>query len=643
MMASASLEATGDDAALVAAVRRGDDRAFEALYRRYQRRIHAYVLGLVGDHGRAEDVTQEVFVSALRRMRATEQPLAFKPWLFQIAKNACIDAFRRSRRAEEVSYDDAERLAPADHSRLVGRGPSPDAAVAVKQDLDDLCGAFGGLSETHHEILVLRELEGRSYAEIGAQLGMSRPAVESTLFRARRRLSEEYDDIVSGARCARVRGMIAALAPAAAGTRAGAAGGGVAGRSGAPQGGVAEPRVVESRAGVAGRSGAPQGGAASLGARDGRRLARHLAHCQSCRREAIAAGLDRGLFTRPSVRERVAALLGFPVWLRVRRGADEVASAAAPSGRWTAHLPLLADQVSGGGWGKAAAGVAVLLAGVGAGTGVRHVAPPAKPAAVTAATTTSSSAAADAAQRASGAGVAARPRSAAHPARRHGGSRPSNAADRATSVRGGPVRPVASARGGGAEHPAGGTGVAGGEAGAAGGGGAGGSAGGAASTATGAASTADRAASTAGGAGKTATGTARPAGGAAKTATGVAAGAAARVTTEVAGAVNAAVSAATGAVGAAGTAVGGTISKVTGGGSNPAAALPQTVQTTVEQTTGTVQATTQQTTGTVRTVTAGGPLADTVDHVTDRADRAVAGAGEAVDGVAKQVTGILGG
>src|ERR1700750_541830 len=54
------------DQRLVASVRAGDDRAFEALYQRYQRRIHAYVLGMVKDHGRAEDVTQEVFVSALR-------------------------------------------------------------------------------------------------------------------------------------------------------------------------------------------------------------------------------------------------------------------------------------------------------------------------------------------------------------------------------------------------------------------------------------------------------------------------------------------------------------------------------------------------------------------------------------------------
>ena len=296
------------DQRLVAAVRRGDDRAFELLYQRYQRRIHAYVFGMVKDHGRAEDVTQEVFVSALRRMRETEQPLAFKPWLYQIAKNSCIDAFRRSKRAEEVSYDADDALAPGDHSKLIGSGPSPDAAVAAKQDLDNLCGAFGGLSETHHEILVLRELEGLSYQQIGQRMGMSRPAVESTLFRARRRLTEEYDDIVSGARCLRIQDIIVTAA--------------------------------QSR----------------LGTRDTRRLARHLSHCQGCRREALAAGLDRELLTRPSVRERlasrVAGLLPFPAFVKFRRGAADAASlpppAAARSGRRSCRCsPITCPAVGG--------------------------------------------------------------------------------------------------------------------------------------------------------------------------------------------------------------------------------------------------------------------------------------------------------
>src|SRR4028118_1826677 len=198
------------DHELVAAVRAGDDRAFEQLYGRYQRRIAAYIYGMVGDYGRAEDIAQDEFMSALRRMRETDRPIAFKPWIYEIAKNACIDQFRRSRRAEEVSMDADEGLGSADYGRLVTKDPAPEAAFETKQQLDQLCGAFGGLSETHHEILVLRELEGLSYREIGERMGLSRPSVESTLFRARRRLSEEDEELVSGERCVRVTELLAA-------------------------------------------------------------------------------------------------------------------------------------------------------------------------------------------------------------------------------------------------------------------------------------------------------------------------------------------------------------------------------------------------------------------------------------------------
>src|SRR3954451_4262727 len=259
------------DATLVAAVRRGDDRAFEQLYSRYQRRISAYVYGMVKDHGRAEDITQEVFISALRRMRETDRAIAFKPWVYEIAKNACIDQFRRSRRAEEVSYDADGGLGPADHGRVGSNSPTPDAAVDTRMSLDHLRGAFGGLSEMHHDILVMRELEGLSYREIGQRLGMSRPSVESTLFRARRRLTEEYEELTSGERCQRVQGLIA------------------------------------------------ESGGRRMGVRDERKLARHVSYCQPCRRAAYSAGFDvAALAAQKSLREKVAALLPIPAFFKRR-------------------------------------------------------------------------------------------------------------------------------------------------------------------------------------------------------------------------------------------------------------------------------------------------------------------------------------
>lgn len=312
---------------LVAAIRRGDDHAFEFLYERYHRRIAAYIFGMVNDYGRAEDIAQDVFMSALRRMRATDRPIAFKPWVYEIAKNACIDQFRRTRRAEEVSYDGEDGLGGADYGRLVTTGPSPEAAVEQKLSLTHLQSAFGGLSDTHHRILVMRELDGLSYREIGERLGMSRASVESTLFRARRRLSEEYEELVSGERCSRVQLIIDAAATS------------------------------------------------SLGARDSRKLAKHVAHCQSCRRHARMAGVDITGRQRP-VRTRIAAFLPLPAFLRRRLEADEAGIGGPPGGvgqhapalaQWSAQLSAAADPAMAGWARAAAAAVTIAAAGIGAG------------------------------------------------------------------------------------------------------------------------------------------------------------------------------------------------------------------------------------------------------------------------------------
>ncbi len=268
---------------LVTSVRRGEDGAFEQLFSRYRRRIWRYVSGIIGDADRAEDVTQEVFISVLRRMRDTERPIVFKPWIYQIAKNACIDEFRRTRRSCEVPFDQP-RGSENDVDDLFSSAPGPDAAVESKQQLEDLRAAFRGVSDVHHRILVLRELEGLSYSEIGERLGMSRPVVESTLFRARRRLAEEYEELISGRRCERTRAVIDEW----------------------------EGRTLRR-----------------LGVRETRKLARHLAHCQPCRRHAALARAAGSLPQPARAAERPPSEQPIPLASR-RRPAADGATLAAP-------------------------------------------------------------------------------------------------------------------------------------------------------------------------------------------------------------------------------------------------------------------------------------------------------------------------
>lgn len=271
---SSHAAATCSEHDLVAAVRAGDDRAFGELYERYGRRIVSYVFGMVGDHGRAEDITQEVFMSALRRMRDTDRPIIFKPWIYEIARNACIDEFRRTKRTREVPLATDDDDPESADRRLVSRTSAPDQTFERRQQLDDLRGAFRGLSDNHHKLIVMRELEGLSYDEIGKRMGMTRPVVESTLFRARRRLNDEYQEIASGRRCEQVHAVIEAGAKSIS----------------------------------------------ALGIKERRRVARHVSHCQPCRRFARAEGLDDSVFQAPGLAGKIAALLPIPAFLRWRRG-----------------------------------------------------------------------------------------------------------------------------------------------------------------------------------------------------------------------------------------------------------------------------------------------------------------------------------
>ena len=313
-MVAAPAEATDDQ--LVAAAQRGSDAAFDALFRRYRDRVTAYVRGIVSDHARAEDIVQDVFMSALRSLRATERDVAFKPWIYEIAKNACIDHLRRARRASEVSID-SDDFSPVDEGQLSSSVASTHAAYSVREDLDVLRMAFNDLPAAQREVLVSRELEGLSYDTISSRTGLSRSAVESMLFRARRTLKLGFDDIATGERCQRMQTAMAGL----------------------------------------------NGG--RIGIRLERRLVRHLSDCAACRREAVAFGLDE-LALRASGRSRsaisrAAAFLPLPGFLRRRLldgwgavgSAGQSAAAEGMSLAAKAGIVLAVAAIAGGGAGLA--------------------------------------------------------------------------------------------------------------------------------------------------------------------------------------------------------------------------------------------------------------------------------------------------
>src|SRR5919202_981285 len=148
------------------------DRSFERLYQRYVGDVYRYALAVMRNQPDAEDVTQTTFLNAYRAFKRGERPEKAQNWLIAIAHNVCRQRFRQAaRRPSEVELNEdlAEAFAPDDDA--------PNAR--------DIGRALSHLAFNQRAALVMRELEGRSYAEIAEVLQLSTSAVETLIFRAR--------------------------------------------------------------------------------------------------------------------------------------------------------------------------------------------------------------------------------------------------------------------------------------------------------------------------------------------------------------------------------------------------------------------------------------------------------------------------
>ncbi len=155
------------------------DRSFERLYRRHVGDVYRYALAVMRNPADAEDVAQTTFLNAYRAFERGERPRQPQNWLISIAHNVCRQRFRQSaRRPAEVAFDDD----------VAGRIIEDDTPSG-----EDIRRALGHLAFNQRAALVMRELEGRSYAEIAEILELSTSAVETLIFRARRALREQLD------------------------------------------------------------------------------------------------------------------------------------------------------------------------------------------------------------------------------------------------------------------------------------------------------------------------------------------------------------------------------------------------------------------------------------------------------------------
>lgn len=170
---------------LVSRARAGDTAAFEQLMLANQDRVYTLCLRMTGDREDALDLAQEAFFNAWRGLSSFQGNSSFSTWVYRLASNACIDFLRKRKRRQQGesphSLDDEEAPLPEPADP---RG-SPEEELERRELRRAVERGLQALPDHHRQVLVMRELSGMSYQEIGAVLDLDLGTVKSRIARAR--------------------------------------------------------------------------------------------------------------------------------------------------------------------------------------------------------------------------------------------------------------------------------------------------------------------------------------------------------------------------------------------------------------------------------------------------------------------------
>ena len=184
-----------EEVELVERVKAGETEAYEHLVRKYQDRVFNACWRITGHLEDARDLTQEAFLTAFKEIARLRHQSGFYTWVFRIAVNLALSHRRKAQRRRTVSLDQTlggEGTQAAELARLAGSNPGTDPAKAASDaELQGMvAGALQTLDADHRSVVVLRDIEGFDYREIGEILDLPVGTVKSRLFRARMALRQ---------------------------------------------------------------------------------------------------------------------------------------------------------------------------------------------------------------------------------------------------------------------------------------------------------------------------------------------------------------------------------------------------------------------------------------------------------------------
>ena len=166
------------DVRLARLAARGDERAFSAIYRKYHQELYRYCRAILHDPYEAEDALQQAMVRALRSLPGETREIALRPWLYRVAHNEAISILRARRPVAQIDLEQVEL------------GADVEGQAAARERLRQLFADIQQLPERQRGALLMRELSGLSFDDIGAAFGLRPAAARQAVYEARLSLHE---------------------------------------------------------------------------------------------------------------------------------------------------------------------------------------------------------------------------------------------------------------------------------------------------------------------------------------------------------------------------------------------------------------------------------------------------------------------
>jgi RNA polymerase sigma factor (sigma-70 family) len=190
------LESRREDLALIKRALAGDQKAFLRLRLKYQESIFKLIGRIVHDREQVEDLTQETFIKAFVSLSRFNKEFAFSTWLFKIATNNSIDYIRK-KKLYTLSIDKPVESEESDYSfELTDTEPEPDQELITAQRKKMLNDAMNSLPAKYRQVILMRHVEEKEYAEIAKILKLPLGTIKAHIFRARELLYKQLRDKV---------------------------------------------------------------------------------------------------------------------------------------------------------------------------------------------------------------------------------------------------------------------------------------------------------------------------------------------------------------------------------------------------------------------------------------------------------------